>query len=230
MYSYQSDDCYIGTGDDDIFSFISIKHGEWIPSDQYIKEALDFAWADFETEEEKDEIEGEQVLDESDETDDDKKKLKEIKEKIFQRQNERNKQKHGGPPPPQPATPKTGRRLLKKNKNKNNKNPHPPPPKSANFNKNKHFDPRHSLANPANILKPNTIGDEGEGDLSFEEMKHSKDPKGLPSRFGSNNFPGGHIPNFFDQHTNRHINPNDIMSKLRGRNKQKIKHMNQMRQ
>ena len=50
-----ADDCQVSMDEDQdsIFQFITIKHGSWRPSQKYLQEAVDFSWADFETEEEK---------------------------------------------------------------------------------------------------------------------------------------------------------------------------------
>merc|ERR1712228_326858 len=94
LYATQSSECMTANnGDDNLYNFISIKHGAWIPSETYLKEAVDFSWADFQSQDETEDQELEQTISSNDMTKDEKKHKDELTEKIKSDRKQRKKKK-----------------------------------------------------------------------------------------------------------------------------------------
>merc|ERR1712173_156010 len=82
LYKTTSVDCASSNGDDNLYNFISIKHGAWFPSEQYLKEAVDFSWADFQSKEETEDQELETIISPNQMSADDEKHLAELEKQI----------------------------------------------------------------------------------------------------------------------------------------------------
>ena len=165
---------------DSIFKFITIKHGSWIPSQEYLQEAVDFSWADFETEEEIEEQELEQTVNTQEMTDDDRKKQQEMKSKVLKEREEREEKNKEEEKNKQQQS-SSRRRLLQPG------------------GKGLKFDRQNALPNPANVIKAFKKGDEGAGDLEQRTLENMKKGgkgfggpggKGLPPWLANKGFNG----------------------------------------
>eukprot|EP01083_Nonionella_stella_P004385 12676_1 len=199
---YASDDSRCnGASDDSVYNLISIKHGSWVPSAQYLEEALDFSWSDYESEQEKEEIELVQNLDKKDQTEDDKKEQEALHKQIEADRKKREEEKQKK---------ENKRRLL---------------------GQNQKFDPVHALPNPANILMPQNKGDKGAGDVEADKLRANEEelkkqfPNGVIPAWVKQKgiLPGGKgvfdrhkLPKIVQQHLKR---MDEIMKKNGGKNK-----------
>eukprot|EP01083_Nonionella_stella_P004386 12679_1 len=199
---YASDDSRCnGASDDSVYNLISIKHGSWVPSAQYLEEALDFSWSDYESEQEKEEIELVQNLDKKDQTEDDKKEQEALHKQIEADRKKREEEKQKK---------ENKRRLL---------------------GQNQKFDPVHALPNPANILMPQNKGDKGAGDVEADKLRANEEelkkqfPNGVIPEWvkqkgvlpgGKSIFNRNKLPKVVQQHLKR---IDEIKKKNEGKNK-----------
>jgi len=165
LYKDSNDDDCLVVGDDSVFQFLTIKHGAWIPSKQYLQEAVDFSWADFQTIEETEEQELEQTVDADQLSQADQKRREKLTEKI---KNDRQKRKQEHQKQQQQPQTATARRLLD-----GEQAPPPQPPKGAQPRHG--FDPLHALPNPANVIHPHSRGDAGDGDAEERAWRKWKE-------------------------------------------------------
>ena len=172
LYKAPTSDCMAKGGDDNLYNFLSIKHGAWIPSEEYLTEAVDFSWADFQSKDETEDQEMEITLNAEDVTDDDKKHRDELKKQIESDRKKRKEEKKKKKKEEKKEKKKKEEEDKKKNTKRRllgNTAPAILKPPSAKGS-NPLFDPLHALPNPANIIKPHSPGEEGKGD-AFEKQK-----------------------------------------------------------
>ena len=168
-------------------SLISVKWGSWTPSQQYLEEAVDFSFADFETLNEIEEEKLETVLNPEDVTAEDVAHRADVMAEIAEIERERAKEDA-------PSAVLRRRSLLQKI-GQTPPDIHTPfgPGAAGNgdggggnmaFNPGAFrlpFDPRAALPNPANIINADNAGDEGEGDEEMQALRTaaaSPKPKG----------------------------------------------------
>eukprot|EP01083_Nonionella_stella_P004384 12673_1 len=231
LYASDDSDCN-DMSDDSVYNFISIKHGAWWPSPQYLEEALDFSWSDFESTEEKEEIELVNNIDKEDETEKDKKEKEELQKQIEsdreKRKKERKKDKHKenrDPKENEAFEPDRNKRRERRKKE------HEKAVLMEQNAKNKRrllrgFDPMHALPNPANILMPHHKGDRGAGDVEADAL-HAAKMHNL-AEFKKKQFPKGVMPGWLkDVKGGKH--PHFDRHSLPFGNRMHLKHLDEMR-
>ena len=179
-----------------ISSLISVVHGSWTPSQQYLEEAVDFSFADFETVNEIEEQELETVINAEDMNSEDMAHRKIIEKKVAKMEKEH--QKHPDEMPSMVLRRRSRRRNRRRSllQNLGQSPPDIPTPfgPGANGFNLPFFDPRKALPNPANIIQPLDIGDEGQGDEEMQKLRAVEEAQNAPKSKGKGGGKGGGNP------------------------------------